>query len=251
MKRTLLASILMVLLSVGIQPVVAQEPGEAKDYEQQWQGMGIGALIGAVVGGPPGAVIGIAGGGLMGRHQGLESDLESAQQQIDALADLQLEAETDLKKSRQELASLRQALAQGASTKTRQIEVLTIAKQQHEARLDAIAQGFVLNIQFRTESADLEPHFQQQLDRAVATLKAFPELTVHVDAYADQRGTASFNKNLTQQRADVVVRRLRTAGIPTSRLHELSLGESRAGYSMQDAEGMDFDRHVLIYFCRR
>jgi len=251
MKRTLLASIFMMLLLMGVQPVVAEEPGEAKEYEQQWHGMGIGALIGAIAGGPPGLIIGAASGGLIGHQQGLESDLKGTQQQIKVLSDLQSKGELDLERSRLEIASLRQALAQHESTQLTQAEVLTITGQQYEAQLDAVAQGFLLNIQFRTESADLEPHFQQQLDRAVATLTAFPELAIHVDAYADQRGTAAFNKRLTQQRANVVVRRLRAAGVPANRIRELSLGESRAKYPLQDAEGMDFDRRVLLYFCRR
>ena len=246
MKRILLASTLMVLSSIGVQPVIAQELGEAKDYEQQWKGMGVGALIGAIAGGPPGLVIGIASGGLIGRYQGLESDLEDTQQQLEALSGIQLKTQSDLKKCQQESISLRRALAQGKSTQ----EALAIAKQQHETQLDAITQGFILNIQFRTESADLEPHFQQQLDRVVATLKAFPELTIHVNAFADKRGTTAFNKNLTQQRANVVVRHLRTSGIPSHRLRKLALGESRAEYLMQDTEGMDFDRRVLLYFSR-
>ena len=248
MKKILRAFALIALLSVGVQPAAAEELGQAKDYEQQWKGMGVGALIGAIAGGPPGLVIGIASGGLIGRHQGLESDLESAQQQIEALAGLQSRTKSDLEKSQLKIIDLRQALIQGEPT---QAGALAITKQQYETQLDAIAQGFILNIQFRTERADLEPHFQQQLDRAVATLKAFPELAIHVDAYADKRGTAAFNTYLTQQRANTVAGYLRTAGIPTHRIRELALGKSRAEYPVQDAEGMDFDRRVLLYFYRR
>ena len=251
MKRTLLASTLMALLSIGAPPVAAQELGEAKTYTQEWEGMGVGALIGVIAGGPPGLIIGLAGGGLIGRHQGLESDLESTQQQLKILADLQWKAESNLKKSRLEITDLHQKLAQDKAAKITRTEALIIAKEQHEMQLKAIVQGFILNIQFRTESADLEHHFQQQLDRAVTTLQAFPELAIHVDAYADQRGTTAFNKNLTLQRANVVVRHLQAARIATSRIRELSLGESRAEYAIHDVEGMDFDRRVLLYFCRR
>ncbi|MFC1601972.1 OmpA family protein [Pseudomonadota bacterium] len=247
MKRILLTFALLALLSVGVQPAAAQELGEAKDYDKQWKGMGVGALVGAIAGGPPGLIVGIASGGLIGRNQGLESDLEDAQQQIEVLAGVQSKMKSDLEKDQQEIIDLRQALVQSEPT---QAGALAITKKQYAAQLDAIAQGFILNIQFRTESADLEPHFQQQLDRAIATLKAFPELSIHVNAYADKRGTAAFNKTLTQQRANGVVRHLRASGIPAHRIRELALGESQAAYPMQDAEGMDFDRRVLLYFYR-
>ena len=246
MKRILLASAFAALL-IGAQSVIAQDLGLARDYEQKWQGMGIGALVGAIVGGPPGLIIGAASGGLFGHQQGLEFELQSAQQQIKSMEVFQSKVVSDLQQRQLEVTRLQQLLAQG---KLHQADNFAATQQQYVARLDAIVQGFLFNIQFRTESAVLEPHFEQQLDRAVATLKAFPELTVHVDAYADRRGTAAFNKTLTQQRVNAVVRRLRAAGVSATRIRQLSLGESRAEYLMQDAEGMGFDRRVLLYFCR-
>lgn len=245
MRQILLASALAVLLSMGAQSALAQELGETRDYEQKWQGMGVGALIGAIAGGPPGLIIGAISGGLLGHQQGLESELQGTQRQIKSMEALQSKAASDLQQRQLEITRLQQTLTQG---ELHQAEKFAITQQQHAARLDAIAQGFLLNIQFRTESAVLEPHFEQQLDRAVVTLKAFPELTIHVDAYADRRGTAAFNKALTQQRANVVVHRLHAAGVAAARIRQLSLGESRVEYPMQDLEGLGFDRRVLLYF---
>ena len=142
MKRCLMATTLGALLLAGQSAVWAEESGQATSYKQEWQGMGIGALVGAIAGGPPGLVIGAAGGALMGRHEGLEADLDAARQSI---AELE-----------------RQAAEQVQQLRARDQQIET-QRQEREQQLTALAQGFRLNIHFRTESAELEPRFAQQL----------------------------------------------------------------------------------------
>ena len=235
MKQKLVASTLITLLAVGAQPVIAEELGKAKTYKQEWQGMGIGALVGAIAGGPPGFIIGAAGGGLIGRHQGLEGDLHSAEKRITKLTSLQQGAETELKVTQQQITELRKNLSQSKSTLKTQAKALEVTNKQYEKQLDAIIQGFILNLQFRTESAELEPHFEQQLEQAITIMRAFPELSIHVHAHADHRGTDIFNQSLTQRRANSVVRRLRAAGIRAGRIHKRSLGDTMPGFPQGSA----------------
>jgi outer membrane protein OmpA-like peptidoglycan-associated protein len=125
------------------------------------------------------------------------------------------------------------------------------ANKQHADQLAAIANGFVLNVQFRTESAELAPHFKQQLTHVMNLLDAFPELIINVNGYADQRGTDQFNHALSQQRVNAVDRYLQAAGVAANRIRKVSHGERQAQYSTDDMEGMSFDRRVVLYFCRR
>jgi outer membrane protein OmpA-like peptidoglycan-associated protein len=251
MKKILLVSTLAVCLSIGSQSALAEELGEAVDYDQQWQGMGLGAVVGAIVGGPPGFVIGVAGGGLIGRTQGLEADLESTQQQLESLKQREKEKEAALQKSQQKLTVLQQKLIEEESAQAKQTEALRMAGQKHAEQLDAISKGLIFSIHFKSESAELEPHFQRQLDQVVSILKSFPELYIHIESFADRRGAELFNEILTRQRATVVERYLRTLGVSVRRIHQYARGESRAVYPITDAEGMAFDRRVLIYFARR
>jgi len=241
MKRTLIATSLGAVLLTNASIALAEDYEEAVSYQQEWQGMGIGALIGAIAAGPPGLVIGAAGGALIGRHDGLESDLEASLQELKGL---------ERQVAEQELEMLSQA------QRLREQQVLSVQqlKDQQavsEQQLQAITQGYLLNIHFRTEGAELEPRFVQQLNRVVVLLQRLPELNVHIDAYADRRGTDSYNQDLAQRRAQVVARRLQAAGVDEGRIREVSHGEGRAEYPLSDAEGMDFDRRVLLYFCRR
>lgn len=241
MKRTLIATTLGAVLLANGSTALAEDYEESVTYKQEWQGMGIGALIGTIAAGPPGLVIGAAGGALIGRHEGLESDLDAARQEIDALE--QQAAEQELK-----MLSQTQRLTEQQELGARQLQ-----EQQEllEQQLQAITKGYRLNIHFRTESAELESRFAQQLNGVVALLQSLPELAVHVDAYADRRGTDAYNRDLSQRRAQVVARRLQAAGIEKGRIREVPHGEGSAEYPLNDVEGMDFDRRVLLYFCRR
>jgi len=227
MKQTLIATSLGAVLLTNASFALAEDYEEPVSYQQEWQGMGAGALIGAIAAGPPGLVVGAAGGALIGRHDGLESDLEAARQEINRME------------------------RQAAQQQELSIKQLREQQELREQQLQAITRGYLLNIHFRTESAELEPRFTQQLNGVVALLQSLPELNVHIDAYADRRGTDSHNRALAQRRAQVVARRLQAAGIEKDRIREVSHGEDRAEYPLGDAEGMDFDRRVLLYFCRR
>lgn len=227
MKRTLIATTLAVLLQTNALVVLADDYEEPISYEQEWQGMGIGALVGAIAAGPPGLVIGVAGGALIGRHEGLEADLKATR---DAL---------ERQSSEQELKLLEQ---------TRRLEA---QRSEQQRQLEAIVQGFRLNIHFRTESAELEPRFVRQLESVASLLEALPEVEVHIDAFADRRGMDGYNQELSERRARVVARRLEAAGVEVNRIHQIPHGERQAEYPLNDAEGMDFDRRVLLYFSRR
>jgi len=241
-----MVSIFIALLNAGVPPVFAEEQGEVEAYDEQWQGMGAGGVIGALAGGPPGFIIGIASGALIGHHHGLKGDLESARQTIIELSGLQQEAESDLQLIRREVLELRQDLTQGALIRGTQEQALIQARQRHDEQMNAIAMGFVINIQFRTESAELEPRFELMITRAANILRNFTEFEIHVDAYADHRGKSDFNEALTKRRANAVVQRLHAAGINDERIRECSQGESQAEYPETDAEGMDFDRRVVL-----
>lgn len=245
MKRIVVAFTFAAALGASAQ-AAARDTDEEIRYPQQWRGLGIGALIGALAGGPPGLILGAAGGGWLGHHQGIREDLEEARRRIAELTAL----EDGMTAAQREIAALRQGLSRDRGAREALEKALEAAKKQHRARLDAIARGFVLNIQFRTESAELEPRFDRQLEQGIALLRAFPELVIQVDGHADRRGTDAFNQALTRRRVHALTQRLRAAGIPAGRIRERPLGESGAAYPPEDAEGLAFDRRVLLYLRR-
>ncbi|MEJ1336231.1 MAG: hypothetical protein RPU37_09285, partial [Candidatus Sedimenticola sp. (ex Thyasira tokunagai)] len=144
MKKLLAVSALAGLVLVS--PVGAVENGSdsLKEVEQQeLQGMGAGALAGGVIGGPAGIVIGAIGGALVGRSNGLKEELGKAQQKL-----AQLEMELSLGERRHQ--ELKMRLEDNESQLGGLDKALSKSRQQHSDQLNAITEGFVLAIHFRT-----------------------------------------------------------------------------------------------------
>ncbi|MES9898108.1 MAG: OmpA family protein [Sedimenticola sp.] len=245
MKKLLAVSALTGLVLVS--PVGAVESGSdsLKEVEQQeLQGMGAGALAGGVIAGPAGIVIGAIGGALVGRSNGLEEELGKAQQKL-----AQLEMELSLGERRHQ--ELKMRLEDNESQLGGLDKALSKSRQQHSDQLNAITEGFVLAIHFRTGSAELEVGYGEQLGRLATALRRLPELDAHIDGYADIRGQGDLNLSLSKQRVEVVKRRLLAHGLGSSHLIERTYGESKARYAVEDFEGLGLDRRVVIHFCRR
>jgi outer membrane protein OmpA-like peptidoglycan-associated protein/tetratricopeptide (TPR) repeat protein len=64
-----------------------------------------------------------------------------------------------------------------------------------------------------------------QMNRIVRTLKKYPDATVHVAAHADSRGTAQYNKKLSDSRARVAVDYFASRGISPRRIEWVGFGE--------------------------
>jgi iron complex outermembrane receptor protein len=79
-------------------------------------------------------------------------------------------------------------------------------------RGDIRLQGLI----FATNSADLIPQSDVILDSAASQLKGYPELVIQVRGYTDSRGSAAYNLNLSQRRAESVMQYLRQHGVTNS-----------------------------------
>ncbi len=130
-------------------------------------------------------------------------------------------------------------------------KALSRSRVLHAVQLDAIADGFVLEIHFRSGSAALEKEYSEQLGRLANALIRLPGLDTHVDGYADRRGRSVINQSLSKRRVEVVTRQLMAHGLESAHLIEGIYGESQARYAAEDLEGLGLDRRVLIHFCRR
>jgi iron complex outermembrane receptor protein len=76
-------------------------------------------------------------------------------------------------------------------------------------RGDIVLQG----VNFATNSADLIPQSASVLDREVTQLKSYPNLAIEVRGYTDNRGSAAYNLNLSQRRAESVMHYLQQHGV--------------------------------------
>ncbi|MEJ2382219.1 MAG: DUF456 domain-containing protein [Gammaproteobacteria bacterium] len=127
-------------------PTVSSQPSREENV-----GTGTGAVIGALIGGPPGFIIGAVGGNFVGRNAAQRRELDHAQRQIAEL--------------RQALADQKQKLARAnadTTTPQRGIQVASAAPVPLSSGVDAAAvvrNGFALTVQFRSDSARLEKQY--------------------------------------------------------------------------------------------
>lgn len=83
------------------------------------------------------------------------------------------------------------------------------------------------NIFYEFDKAKLLPVSTQALDSLVTMLNDNPNITIELGAHTDSRGSEEYNKNLSQRRAQEVVKYLISKGIAPDRLTAVGYGESR------------------------
>ncbi|HVZ33527.1 MAG TPA: OmpA family protein, partial [Polyangiaceae bacterium] len=99
-------------------------------------------------------------------------------------------------------------------------------------------------VQFETGTADLKPVSYSLLDEVVNVMLDQPSIRIGVQGHTDNRGSAALNKDLSQRRAQAVVKYLTSKGIPASRLESQGFGADRPVATNDTAEGRATNRRV-------
>ena len=81
------------------------------------------------------------------------------------------------------------------------------------------------NIFFDFDKATLRPESATALDELVVLLKENPNVTIELSAHTDYKGSAEYNKRLSQRRAESVVKYLTEHGIENERLTPVGYGK--------------------------
>ncbi len=116
---------------------------------------------------------------------------------------------------------------------------------RHDIALSPVASGKTrLLIFFDFNSATLKHESIPELNRAVALMKAQPNMHVTVAGYTDSIGTAAYNQRLSEARAHSVVEYLVAHGIAPNRLTAVGYGESDPVADNGTEEGRARNRRV-------
>ena len=83
------------------------------------------------------------------------------------------------------------------------------------------------NIFYDFDKATLRPESATALDQLVTLLKENPNVTIELSAHTDYKGSAEYNKRLSQRRAEAVVSYLTEHGIEADRLTPVGYGKER------------------------
>lgn len=102
------------------------------------------------------------------------------------------------------------------------------------------------DILFATESFEVRPDLQRDLRAVAGNLQAYPDSTIQVIGHTDNTGSAEFNQNLSEQRANAVAVVLLDAGTPSGRVQTVGQGENAPVASNLTPEGRAQNRRVEI-----
>ena len=100
-------------------------------------------------------------------------------------------------------------------------------------------------VQFEFGKADLKPMSFALLDEVVTVMKGNPQIElVEIGGHTDITGSADFNRKLSQQRAESVMKYITSKGIKSSRLQAKGFGPDVPIADNATQEGQEANRRV-------
>lgn len=102
------------------------------------------------------------------------------------------------------------------------------------------------DILFATDSATVAPTLRSDLGVLAQNLQRYPNSVVRVVGHTDNTGSAAYNQQLSERRAQAVTNILATNGVSGRRLAAIGAGENEPIASNLTAEGRQLNRRVEI-----
>jgi len=99
---------------------------------------------------------------------------------------------------------------------------------------------------FDTGKSTLKAESQEQIDKTIAILKAFPKVKIKIGGYTDNVADAKSNMKLSADRATVVMDAIVAGGIDESRLESKSYGDKNPTSTNDTEEGKAMNRRIAI-----
>jgi OOP family OmpA-OmpF porin len=129
----------------------------------------------------------------------------------------------------------------GATGSTSGQIMVAVAKAEQPARRIVLR-----GINFKFDSAKIEPEFEPVLDVAVDELKSNPGVHVEVAGHTDSTGPDAYNQGLSERRAGSVVKYLVSKGVDAGRLTAVGHGESMPVADNATRDGRAQNRRVEL-----
>ncbi|MDQ6993808.1 MAG: OmpA family protein [Mariprofundus sp.] len=185
--------------------------------EKAAAGAALGAIAGAVIGyqgdhsggALRGALIGGAAGGALGAGAGIYMDKQQAE------FDRQLAAEQ----------------------RAHQIDVQRLQNENLKITMNS-------EVSFAYNSAQLTPAFNNTLAKVADILNRYPRSNIQITGHTDDRGSAEYNQQLSEQRAEAVKWYLSDHGVAPRRISSNGRGEMQPRASNNDEAGRQLNRRV-------
>ena len=106
--------------------------------------------------------------------------------------------------------------------------------------------GYDNVIYFNSKSYRFKNGVRKELNAAIAIMKEYPTANFLIEGHADYEGTDEFNQNLSEKRAEAVMKYFVKNGIDVSRLSTAAYGETQPVGDNTSAAGRAENRRVKI-----
>ena len=220
MRKTI-AALSIITLCAATPAFAASASGEEKI------GVGSGALVGAAAGGPVGFIIGAAIGARIGdkihqkntRIDSFGASLDGSRRDVAAL-----ESEVDTLNDSLDAVSARLARYQSID---------------RPALVNLMQAGIAMDLLFRTDEHVLADTTGARLAELAGSVASLRDLRVQLDGFADERGDADYNLELSQKRVEFVRDQLIAAGIDPARIRIAAHGEMPAQDDSVDSYALE------------
>ena len=151
---------------------------------------------------------------------------------------------TEVEGVRSEVSTLRSDLA------ALRTELQTL-RTDFNAKITAVEEGmqFMLPVNFAFDDATVRPEDVPTLDRFSSVVrKYYPTAKLTVEGFADPAGSASYNRVLSERRAEAVRGHLTQTGLDASLVRAIGYGETRQVIpgAERDQIGADQNRRVVF-----
>ncbi|ODA34544.1 hypothetical protein A8L45_06125 [Veronia pacifica] len=229
-KKTVLALTLALPLVTAANTASAAGKQIERDTQPQYIGVGGGAAVGVLLGGPVGAFAGALLGGLIGEVSSYKNYSYEQENELLSMNEL-------LSDNNEQLAMMTRKYSES------QIELADMRLAQHEKSTDLELQ---MDIQFRTNSSEIEPHFKGQLNELANIMRQNPDVLWDLEGHADVRGQKAYNMTLSEKRVKAVFDHLVSKGVAPEQLTTQAYGSETALKEKGDREGYFFDRRVSL-----
>jgi outer membrane protein OmpA-like peptidoglycan-associated protein len=170
-------------------------------------------------------------------------EAENAKLQAEARA---RELELLTKQSEARLQDLEQAQR---ATEQALEENRNLQEQLSDLQARQTARGLELTLSsiiFDLDSATMKPGAERSMEVLIDFLKANPHRTIVIEGHTDSLGTAAYNQQLSEERAQAVKQLLEQNGIDANRITARGMGEEYPVASNQAMAGRQQNRRVEI-----
>lgn len=226
--RNVLAVILIATLSTV-------SPAFAKASKQENIGVGSGAVVGGLAGGPVGFIIGAAIGGKLG------DKMRQKAETIETLQDTLVGSESDVEQLEQDVREL------NADIDTLSAELERFEKIDRPRLVGLMQAGISMDVLFRTDEHVLADTTGGRLAELAGGLASMPDIRVQLDGFADERGDADYNLQLSRKRVEFVRDQLVSAGVDSSRIQVTAHGERAAQDESVDSYALERRVSLKLY----